>query len=353
MPYETEVSIREYNEIQNQTFGTKEIKYSRPKFIHRVLANLVDFIIFALLFVGLFLLSRYIISNTPDYKYSFNKLTQMRLDSGLYVEGDNKNEIVDLVSYLNSHTQYTPGSIVYNCEKGVTKFFAFEQGLLAEDKYNRIVDEYDKLRLDATTVVEDVETHLWYRNSENQIVKNDNYESSAFLKSEMSKWYCNYIDRYLQGYLSTTPQYYDLTKKISNYLLFVEIPVSFVLSLILVYFVPTLFFRHGRQTLGKGLYHIGTVDSRYLSPTFWRNLSKFGIFVVEMIAGIATLGILYIISFTMMAFTKNRQSFPEYMLGLQEVDTSRNKIYMSMVEALLDNAQTNKKPNDFKLIDEP
>ena len=47
MVYENEVSSAEYNQIQQQTFGVKEIKYSRPKFVHRVLANLLDFIVFA------------------------------------------------------------------------------------------------------------------------------------------------------------------------------------------------------------------------------------------------------------------------------------------------------------------
>ncbi len=352
MVYPTETSMAEYNEIQKNTFGKTEIKYTRPKFVHRVLANLIDFIAFILLFAGLFLLSRVVVNNTPHYKQAMNDFVQMRLDSGLYVEGDNKNEIVDLITYMNNHTNYTPGSKVYNCEKAIGKFFPFEQSHVEAANYQKMVDEYDKLRLEATTTYQSSEVHLWYKNGD-EIVKHDDYSTSAVLKVAMADWYANYFDRYLQGYLSTTPAYYDLSKTISNYLFFVELPVSFVLALILIYFVPTLFFRHGRQTLGKALYRIGTVDSRFLAPTFWRNLAKFGIFVVEMVAGIATVGIVYIISFSMMAFTKNKQSFPEYMLGLQEVDISKNKIYLSMVEALLDNAQTNKTPSDFKLIDEP
>ncbi len=352
MVYPTETSMAEYNEIQKNTFGKTEIKYSRPKFVHRVLANLIDFIIFAFLLVGIFLLTRLAVTKSPGYQKTFNSFTQMRLDSGLYVEGDNKNEIVDLISYMNNHTNYTPGSKVYNCEKAVGIFFTFEQSHVSDENYQKMVTQYDTLRLDATTVLNDEIVHLWYKNG-TEIVKNDAYETTASLKVAMADWYVNYFDKYLQGYLSTTPAYYDLSKTISNYLFFLEIPVSFFSSLILTYFVPTLFFRRGRQTLGKALYRIGTVDFNYLAPSFWRNLAKFGIFTVEMIAGIPTIGIVYIISFSMMAFTKKKQSFPEYMLGLQEVDVSRNKIYMNMIEAQLENVQTNKKATDFKLIDEP
>ena len=352
MVYPTEVGMAEYNEIQKNTFGTTEIKYSRPKFVHRVLANLIDIIIFALLAVSIFLIARAVVNKTPGYQNAFSSFTKMRLDSGLYVEGDNKNEINDLISYMNNHTQYTPGSKVYNCEKNLDKFFLFEKDNVSTENYDKMLKEYDDLRLKATAEINGTTYNLWHKDGD-EIVKHEDYESTAAMKVAMADWYKNYYDRYLQGYLATTPAYYDLSKTISNYLFFIEIPIGFFAALILTYFVPTLFFRRGRQTLGKALYRIGTVDGRYLAPTFWRNLAKFGIFIIEMVAGIASVGVIYLASFSMMLFTKNKQSFPEFMLGLQEVDVSRNKIYMSMIEAQLENVQTNKKPSDFKLIDEP
>ena len=350
MVYENEVSTPEYNEIQEQTYGKKEIKYTRPKFIHRVLANLLDFIVFAVLFIALFIAARKIVGATPGYKNAFNSMTKARLDSGLYVEGDVKGEITDLVSYLNSHSQYTPGSKVYNYEKNLNKFFTFQYNYNSLSAYDKIYSEYDRLRINfVSTDYQGTPYHLW-KEENGQIVKTELYDKAKWI---YANWYQSYFDDFLQGYLATTPFYYDLTKTISNYLFFVEIPSAFFLSLILVYFVPTVCFRHGRMTLGKSLYHIGTVDSRYLSPTFWRNLAKFGIFILEMVAGIVTLGIVYLVSFSMMAFTKKRQSFPEFMLNLQEVDTSKNRVYMSMVEVTLANAQTNKKATDFRLIDNP
>ena len=349
MVYATETSIKEYNEIQQNTFGTIEVKYTRPKFVHRILANLLDFIVFAFIAIAGFLGTREILKSTGHYKATMKELSEARLNSGLYVLGD-YNEVTDLISYMNSHSNYTYSSKVYLCEKHLDQFLIFEATTASLNKYSEIVDQYDAFRLAAVGVSNGSIVHLWEKDSSGKIVKTDFYNTAKYY---YAAWYATYFDYYLQGYLATNPYYYDLTKTISNYLFYLQIPVSFGGSLILIYFVPTLFFRHGRMTLGKWLYHIGTVDSRYLSPTFWRNLAKFGIFFFEMIAGVASLGILFIISVSMMAFSKKRQSFPEFMLGLQEVDTSKNRVYMSMVEIQLKNVKTNKKANDFRLIDNP
>ena len=48
-----------------------------------------------------------------------------------------------------------------------------------------------------------------------------------------------------------------------------------------------------------------------------------------------------------MAFSKKKQGFPDYMLSLLEVDTSKSDIYMDYVEAATKN-QLYGKPVDFK-----
>jgi hypothetical protein len=47
----------------------------------------------------------------------------------------------------------------------------------------------------------------------------------------------------------------------------------------------------------------------------------------------------------MMAFTKKKQNFHDYMLGIEEVDFSESKIFLNMEEA--SGAQTKKAP-DFR-----
>ena len=84
------------NEVEQNTVGTLEIKYTRPKVHRRVFANLIDFIIFAFIGLSMFLLTRYIVGLTPKYQSTMNEWVNMQLDSGLYV----KNESDKLVDCL-------------------------------------------------------------------------------------------------------------------------------------------------------------------------------------------------------------------------------------------------------------
>ena len=244
------------NEIVNDTFSSDDsgesnqivIKYSRPKFVHRVLANFLDIFFFALVFVLTFIISRNIINNTPQYKATFNSINNMRLESGMYY--DDGNRLVDIVSYMRGNTNYNDNAIVIRSEKSIDQFFTFEMPLVSEKKYQAIKDEYDKLRLEKT--VDSV--HLFVIDGEN-IVKNQTlYEEK---KSPFASFYCNYIDKYLQGYLVSTPKYYDATRQLSTYLLWVEIPVSFASGL--------LFSLGGEVLLGKQSIELGvSIRDTYL-----------------------------------------------------------------------------------------
>jgi hypothetical protein len=48
-----------------------------------------------------------------------------------------------------------------------------------------------------------------------------------------------------------------------------------------------------------------------------------------------------------MVFSKKKQGFPDYMLNLQEIDTSKTKIYNSLDEAKIDQITPHKKGIDF------
>ncbi|HOY65213.1 MAG TPA: hypothetical protein PK745_18755, partial [bacterium] len=53
---------------------------------------------------------------------------------------------------------------------------------------------------------------------------------------------------------------------------------------------------------------------------------------VEIIASVFTFGIPIIFSVSMFFFTKNNQSFPDYMLGIYSVDVELKTIYKSIDE---------------------
>ena len=339
------------NEIIDNTIGQESdsdqivIRYTRPKFFHRVLANFLDFIILTLLFFACFLLTRKIFNSTPTYSNAFNTINNMRIDSGLYVKESGR--FIDIVSYMKSDSSYNDNAVVIKSEKVVAQFYTFEEPLVSAERFNKMKSTYDELRLNKTN---SEGQHLFIL-QDGEIIKDPELYQKK--KAPYASFYYSYLDKYLQGYLSTTPKYYDATKVMSNFLLWVEIPTALVLGILLTYFLPSIIFVRGRCTFGKALYRIGTVDSRYLNPSFGRNLAKWGIFLLEFVAGIASLGVIFILSTTMMAFSKKRQGFPDFMLGLQEIDMRKDKIYKSLEEIKLEPVTTNKKPNDFRLINRP
>jgi hypothetical protein len=118
---------------------------------------------------------------------------------------------------------------------------------------------------------------------------------------------------------------------------------------LIVYLVPLFIFRRGRMTFGKAMYGVGLVDSNCLSPSIGRTLARFSIFYFTiLILSVFTFGLPIILSFSLMAFSKNKQGFADYMLRINEVDAKRTKIYFSFQEVELEKTSPYKKPIDFK-----
>ena len=340
----------ENNEIERNEVVS--INYTQPKFWHRVMANFVDFFIFLVMFIVLFIGARSIVNNLPSYKSSEQKIHDIQLASGLYVENpgqDKKN--VDIVYYLDKYVAVygnefdgvnaeggEPEGKIGKIVKAINQKINYcsNESVTSKERYEELVSYYDNMRLDAVT---SDGIHYFIKDGD-KIVPNDTLAGSADKRSLFYKnVYVPIVEKRCIPFLTTNVTEYRNAYRVEfNFLVFLELPVSYVLGAILTYFVPPLFFRRGRKTLGKALYHIGLVDDRVLSPTFWRFSARFLIFLfAELILSLFTLGIPYIISFSLMAFSNKRQGFPDYMLHLYEIDTSKANIYMDYVEAELKN----------------
>ena len=191
-------------------------------------------------------------------------------------------------------------------------------------------------------------------NDGGDVVENPDYittgsgTASPVFKNYYENAYKPYINEHLQNYLVTAiPGYLNLNKYIFNVLLFAEILPSFVIGLILTYFVPTLIFSRGRMTFGKKIYRIGLLDDRCLSPSLLRTLARFGVIVLEFALAIPTFCVSFLISFSMMAFSKSKQSVPDYVAGVNEILILENKIYKNFNELDLDNIDVHKEPVKF------
>lgn len=310
-----------------------EITYRKPLFHRRCFANLLDLLIFALVFGLLFLASRAIVTSTPAYQEQEQVVVQQRLDSGLFRLESDKKTTTDVVSYLSRESNGFSAYVKWKDSKeAIDKFIVYLGNVSGVENRDKVQKDYDAYRLqakykDIAMFVKDGET----------IVENPAFVEIADLNTRFLQAYAPYLDSRCQAYLVTeVVSYSEAIHYESTCLYWAEIAPSYAMGGVLVYFVPTLFFRRGRMTLGKALYRIGLVDKRILVPKFSISLARFGIFYVfELLATPFTFGIPLLVSFSLMAFSKKKQGLPDYFLGLNEVDVSQSKIYFDKAEIKL------------------
>ena len=334
--------------INNDT----NVLYYPPKFTHRIFANLLDILIFVFVFFSCFLGTREIIRANPTYKNKSEQLTQIKVDSGIFAY-DEDNVLRDIVSVLNNDKGQTAKSRAVRSRKAIETFISYAEVNASNEMYIEIVNDYRSYRLADSMKHNDIP--LFVVNENDEVVENPALiESVESVSSQVyvtyyEKAYQPYIDNRVQAYLVTAiPTYNEIIKYQTNLLLWVNIFAVYCLTGLLVYLVPPLIFRRGRMTLGKSLYGIGLIDSRCLCPSIPRFLAKFAIFYFAiLVLSLFTFGLPMIISVSLMIFSKNKQGFPDYMLGLREIDAKRTKIYFSFKEVELEKINIDKKPIDF------
>ena len=340
------------------------IEYTRPRFLHRVLANLIDIFIMAVLSFSLFLGIRAIIQNVPYYKGVQNRIFEMQIESGLYwkaYDKDGKGKIVSIVKYIDEYKEVygnefegknldneneEPYGKIGWAVRSINTFISYSEQKASPERYEELKAYYDSYRLEAR--VDGLP--LYVKDGDNIVLNTEVSNDATKRKEYYDKIYSPFLeDRCIPFLASNITEYRKLNRIDFNFLVFLEIPLAYSLAAFLTFFVPPLFFRRGRQTLGKALYHIGLIDSRILSPTFPRFLARFAIFFFgELVLSVFSFGIPYIISFSLMVFSKNKQGFPDYMLKLIEIDTSKANIYLNYVEAQLKN-ELHGEAVDFKM----
>lgn len=349
------------------------VEYEQPKLIHRVLANFIDILLMVLATGLCFIGSRAIVQATPMYRSNDYELRKIELDSGLFIDatvaGDavihdkgfdiNEyhygHEIKLYTSWLPKQERYTYEDIVSFSEKAITRFAAYMDNI-KPSLGDEIITFVNNKKLEKTGKFAGHEHYFEKNNETNEIFipKQESGMPYYSYKTYFDNFYRliiddNLVDDYLTKY---APKIKNYLSNEGKYLLLIEFPTAYFMGALLVYFIPPLFLRRGRRTLGKALYRIGLVDKNILSPTFVKHLLRFVIFFfAELVLSIFTFGIPYVISFTLMLKSKRKQGFPDYMLGLTEIDVSKQKIYYNKIEALSDKASVYKKPTDFKLPD--
>ena len=347
---------KESLEVVNSFEGTISLEYEQPSFAKRCLANFLDIIFFFLIGVSMFIFSsKVIVANTSVYKQADNYVAEIRKESHLYEYSSSRKTWENMSAWLDNNNDTSFDFRVTRCKKAIEEFQTYIKTVVSDAAYEDMTGNYNEARLSANMKDPNGLPLFVWNEGHTEIIHNPDENLRANGEYYYTKFYREYTlvncDGYMVYYL---PQYRDALKVMSNMLFFVEIPVSVVTSGVLTYLLPGIaIFRRGRMTFGKKLMGVGLVDSNVLSPTVWRFLARWAIFFVgEVLVGIFTFGITFIISFSMMAFTKRKQGFPDYMLGLTEVDTNKQKIYFNKYEISLENATDHKEAVKFKMTND-
>ena len=327
---------------------TVKIDYNTARFHRRVLANLVDFALCALFFFSFFIGIRGIVTNIDPYKAREAELTSIRLNSGMYMQYNDSGNLTDTVSFLSdSYNAYSGIAKVDIAKEKIDTFMLYLETNVNAEAADKVRDSYHTFFLSDKMVYEGVPMFI---DNAGKIERNKDCKASADVR--FSKAYAPFIDEYCQGYLITlVPQYLDLVRFESNVLIYGEILPAYLIAPLLAYLLPMMVFKRGRQTFGKWMYRIGTVNKDLLIPSVPRTLARFAIlYFAEYCLAPFTFAIPFLVSASLMGFSKKHQGLPDYILGLHEVDITNAKIYFSREEIAVESVSGAKKAPNFEVI---
>ena len=278
-----------------------------------------------------------------------NRVRIIHLNSDLY-KIDNTGKIYSVVSYYNHYQLNTTTQEKNKLREHIDNFIVFISNEYGEESKEEIQKMYDDFRLNDNMKEDGIP---YFIVSDNKIIENNNSENNNITPTDYVNIYTNFIDNTCNGYLlSIDKTLYEYTSFLSKTIIFWELIPTFFFSGILTWLVPPLVFKRGRKTIGKLIYKISAVNSKYLNLSIGKTIARFSIFFFGIITlSFVTLGVPMIISFSMMAFSKQKQSFPDYMLGIYEVNTSEDKVYFSKEEIISEYLNKDNSAEEFKMID--
>ena len=372
------------------------IVYERPLFHKRVFANFIDILILFLTFIASFILFSKTLTLTPAYRNADKTVSTTRRESTLYRYSEERHTWETIATWMDNNNEMTYGQRMTTCQLTIDSFHyylaikdnpaneaifekiadvyyqfkvidptvdpekRYTEADIVSEHYTYVRNKYREMMLDSKMVYKPDDAKgtpiyglpMFVWNAEHtEVVLNEEITSPSKYKYYYQEFYTDYTLITCPGYLiQYNSAYKNAMKTMSNFLFFIELPCSILLAGFLTYLLPTFFWRREHFTVGKFSMQIGLVDSECLSPSFGRFLARWAIFFFgEVILSFFTFGIPFIISFSMMVFSKNQQGFPDFMLGLNEIDAKKQKIYYTKYEVALEHAKNHKQAISFEM----
>ena len=316
-----------------------EISYYQARFTQKCGAILLDFVLFVLLSLALFVGIKSIVEATPYFQEINQKYDEARLNSSLYIYNKDIERVEDIVTYLNRNTTMSASNKETFLVDHINDFF----DSLPNDK-DELIEEYRQFLLDEDRNLNGVK---YFVEVDGEVIKNP--DTSISINDYIENVYKPYIDNIgLAQFIIKTPNVIDYQRYQSNMLIFLEIPLAAILGAIIIWYIIPVIFWRGKKTLGRLAFRTGLLGKDNMSLKLGTFTIRFLIFFfAEFLLSVVTFCIPLIISLTMSGFSKKKQNFHDYMLNIREVDTYGAKIYKDKYEIYRESAKTQFK--DFKL----
>jgi uncharacterized RDD family membrane protein YckC len=125
--------------------------------------------------------------------------------------------------------------------------------------------------------------------------------------------------------------YAELAAQISAFSLQI-IAVSGSFAVLIFYFILPLLFKNG-QTLAKKLFNLGIVSKQGYRLKFWQLLVRFVFFAAEIVLSVYTIMGAFLISYTLMIFTKGNRSAHDFIAQTTVVNLKESLIFADAEEA--------------------
>ena len=293
-----------------------EVNFNKAKFSTRMLAFGADLLLMAITALGLVIASQAILMHVPFYKNAGQNIKNIQYESHLYIHGSD-NEPLILCDYYSPTSEEEYKAACSDVDNALTAFYTDARFFDQEDPQDGIY-LYNQQKLSSGYFIYEDE-------SQTTITKKGDVSYEALFPV-----YATFMKENAVSYLVKYPGYLDSTRTINVSFIFLILLLPITLSVTIYEFIIPLIFRRGRKTIGKLILKLGVVDSRGLSPSFWRFLARFALFLFfEVLLSVVSFLIPLIVSISMFAFSKMNQSFHDYMTLTYVVDTSNASIFMN------------------------
>jgi uncharacterized RDD family membrane protein YckC len=125
--------------------------------------------------------------------------------------------------------------------------------------------------------------------------------------------------------------YAELAEQISFYSIQI-LAISGAVSVLIFYLFFPLIFKNG-QTLSKKMFGIGVISKHGYKMKLWQLFARFGVFALEIVLSIYTIMGAFLISYTLMIFTKKNQSAHDFIAATRVVNLKQSLIFNNQIEA--------------------